>query len=250
MILDSHAHMDVVPALGWYDTAEKLVQRMNQAGVAKAAISGYLNAPGPNPDSLRTIAAAVEKYPDRLIGYARMDPWFDDACVRTLEDAVQHLGIRGVKLHPAHYTLYPFGPLTVKLVQRAGELGLPVLFHCGDEMMCLPYQIDRLAAQCPDATIILAHIGGFFSGEAALATAARRPNVWVDTSEIPLPDMVRKAVDFLGAEKVLFGTDAPCCDIRLEILKVKLAGLAPEQERLVMWANYARMMNIPVEETL
>lgn len=250
MILDSHAHMDVVPALGWYDTAEKLVQRMNQAGVAKAAISGYLNAPGPNPDSLKTIAAAVEKYPDRLIGYARMDPWFDDACVRTLEDAVQHLGIRGVKLHPAHYTLYPFGPLTVKLVQRAGELGLPVLFHCGDEMMCLPYQIDRLAAQCPDATIILAHIGGFFSGEAALATAARRPNVWVDTSEIPLPDMVRKAVDFLGAEKVLFGTDAPCCDIRLEILKVKLAGLAPEQERLVMWANYARMMNIPVEETL
>ncbi|HEX7973598.1 MAG TPA: amidohydrolase family protein, partial [Anaerolineales bacterium] len=210
MILDSHAHMDVVPALGWYDTAEKLVQRMNQAGVAKAAISGYLNAPGPNPDSLKTIAAAVEKYPDRLIGYARMDPWFDDACVRTLEDAVQHLGIRGVKLHPAHYTLYPFGPLTVKLVQRAGELGLPVLFHCGDEMMCLPYQIDRLAAQCPDATIILAHIGGFFSGEAALATAARRPNVWVDTSEIPLPDMVRKAVDFLVtgegvAEDPVFG---------------------------------------------
>lgn len=116
--------------------------------------------------------------------------------------------------------------------------------------MCLPFQIDRLAAQCPDTTIILAHIGGFFSGEAALATAARRPNVWVDTSEIPLPNMVRKAVDFLGAEKVLFGTDAPCCDIRLEILKVKLAELTPEQERLVMWANYARIMNIAVEETL
>jgi len=248
MILDSHAHVDVVPALGWHDTAEKLVQRMDQAGVAKAAISGYMNAPGPNPDSLKMIGAAVEKYPDRLIGYARMDPWFDDACIRALEDAVAHLGIRGVKLHPAHYTLYPFGHLTVKLVKRAGELGLPVLFHCGDEIMCLPYQIDRLAAQCPDTTIILAHIGGFFSGEAALNVAARRPNVLVDTSEIPLPDMIRKAVDRLGAEKVLFGTDAPCCDIRLEIKKVKLAGLKPDQERLVMSENYAKLMAIPLEK--
>ncbi len=248
MILDSHAHVDVVPSLGWYDTADKLVQRMDQAGIAKAAISGYLNAPGPNPDSLKTIAAAVEKYPDRLIGYARLDPWFDEACIQTLEDGVKNLGIRGVKLHPAHYTLFPFGPLTVKLARRAGELGLPILFHCGDEMMCLPYQIDRLAAQCPDTRIILAHIGGFFSGEAALNVAERRPNVWVDTSEIPLPGMVRKAVDRLGAEKVLFGTDAPCCDIRLEIMKVKLAQLTPEQESLVFCENYARMMNIPVEE--
>ena len=115
--------------------------------------------------------------------------------------------------------------------------------------MCLPYQIDRLAIQCPDTKIILAHIGGFFSGEAALNVAARRPNIWVDTSEIPYPGMVRKAVQLLGAEKVLFGTDAPACDIRLEILKVKLAGLTPEQESQVMYKNYARMMGIPLEGT-
>jgi predicted TIM-barrel fold metal-dependent hydrolase len=246
MILDSHAHMDVVPSLGWYDTAEKLLQRMDECGVAKAAISGYLNTPGPNPDSLRTIAEAVEKYPDRLIGYARLDPWFDDDCIHALEEAVLEMGMRGVKLHPAHYTLFPYGPLTVKLARRAAELGVPVLFHSGDEIMCLPYQIDRLADQCPETRFILAHIGGYFNGEAALRVAERRENVWVDTSEMPFPQMVRKAVDRLGAEKVLFGTDAPCCDIRLEILKVKLAGLTPEQEELVMYKNYAKMMDIPL----
>jgi predicted TIM-barrel fold metal-dependent hydrolase len=247
-ILDSHAHVDVVPALGWYDTANKLICRMDEAGVAKAAISGYLNTPGPNPDSLRTIADAVAKYPDRLIGYARLDPWFDDACIWALEQAVREWGCRGVKLHPAHYTLYPFGPLTVKLAHRAAELNLPILFHCGDEMMCLPYQIDRLASQCPETTIILAHIGGFFSGEAALNVAERRPKVLVDTSEIPFPTMVRKAVDRLGPEKVLFGTDAPCCDILLEIKKIKLARLTPAEERLVMGENYARLMGISLED--
>jgi hypothetical protein len=248
IILDSHAHVDVVPALGWYDTADKLIKLMDQAGISMAVISGYLNSPGPEPDNLRVIGEAVEKYPKRLIGYARLDPWFDEECIRTLEESVRNYKIRGVKLHPAHYTLYPFGPLTVKLAQRAGELGLPVLFHCGDEMMCLPYQIDRLAAQAPDTKIILAHIGGFFSNDSALEVAARRSNVWVDTSEIPFPNMVRKAVDHLGAEKVLFGSDAPCCDIRLEILKVELAGLSLEQEQLVMWKNYAQMMGIDTEE--
>jgi len=73
--LDSHAHVDVVPALNWYDSAEKLVARMDKAGIRMAAISGYLNAPGPNPEGLKGIADAVAQYPDRLIGYARLDPW-------------------------------------------------------------------------------------------------------------------------------------------------------------------------------
>ncbi len=245
--LDSHAHVDVVPALNWYDTADKLIQRMDAAGVRMAAISGYLNAPGPNPEGLKAIAEAVAKYPQRLIGYARLDPWYDDRCVEVLEEAVKGWGCRGVKLHPAHYTLYPFGAETVKLARRAGELGLPMLFHCGDEFMCLPYQIDRLAEKCPETTIILAHIGGFFSGEAALDVAERRQNVLVDTSEIPFPHMVRKAVDRLGAEKVLWGTDAPCCDIGHEILKVELAGLTDAQKQMLFAENYARLMGIDLE---
>ena len=245
--LDSHAHVDVVPALNWYDTADKLVTRMDEAGVRMAVISGYLNAPGPNPEGLKVIADAVAKYPDRLIGYARLDPWYDDRCIETLEAAVKEWGCRGVKLHPAHYTLYPFGPETVKLAQRAGELGLPILFHCGDEIMCLPYQIDRLAEKCPSTTIILAHIGGFFSGEAALDVAERRRNVLVDTSEIPFPGMVRKAVARLGAEKVLWGTDAPCCDIGHEILKVKLAKLTLDQQCKLFYENFASLLAIPLE---
>ena len=245
--LDSHAHVDVVPALNWYDTADKLIGRMDEAGVRIAAISGYLNVPGPNPDGLKVISDAVAKYPDRLIGYARLDPWFDDRCVEALNAAVKDWGCRGVKLHPAHYTLYPFGPETVKLAHRAGELGLPILFHCGDEIMCLPYQIDRLAAQCPETTLILAHTGGFFSGESALNVAERRKNVLVDTSEVPFPEMVRKAVDRLGAEKVLWGTDAPCCDIRHEIKKVELAGLDEKQQQMLFAENYARLMNIDLE---
>jgi predicted TIM-barrel fold metal-dependent hydrolase len=244
MILDSHAHVDVEPAYGMYDTAEKLVRRMDQAGVAKAAISGYRNTPGRSADAHAYIVQAVQQYPDRLVGYARIDPWYGDASIKAFEHAILELGLRGLKLHPATYMLYPFDELTVRLVRRAGELGVPVLFHSGDENMCLPFQLDRMIVQCPDTTVILAHLGGYFAFEAAMQVAERRANVLVDTSEMPFPDRVRRAVDRLGARKVLFGTDAPCCDIRLELQKIELAHLSPEESRWVLGENFARLMGI------
>lgn len=237
MIIDSHCHIDIVPSLGWYDTADLLISRMDEAGIDRAVISGYLNAPGPDPDHLKTIAEAMAKYPGRFIGYARLDPWFADECIKELNHAYYDYGIRGVKLLPAHYTLYPYDSLTVDVVKRAGELKMPVLFHCGDEMMCLPYQIERLAKQCPQTVIIMAHLGGYFSGEAALRVCQRNSNVYLDTSEIPFPHMVKKAVKTVGARKVLYGSDAPCCDITLEIEKVRLAGLSQEEENFLYWKN-------------
>jgi predicted TIM-barrel fold metal-dependent hydrolase len=59
--------------------------------------------------------------------------------------------------------------------------------------------------------------------------------------------MVRKAVDRLGAEKVLWGTDAPCCDIGHEILKVKLAGLTIDQQCKLFYENFASLLAIPLE---
>lgn len=245
MIIDSHAHVDVQPVYGVYDTAEKLVARMDEAGVDIAAISSCRNTPGPDPDAHRHIVDAVHRYPDRLIGYARIDPWYGDTSVKALEEALSR-GLRGLKLHPATYMLYPYDDLTVRLVQRAGELGVPVLIHSGDENMCLPYQIEPLVARCPDTTIILAHIGGYFSHQAAIDVAERQPNAFLDTSEVPFPDHIREAVQRLGPEKVLFGTDAPCCDIGLELLKVRLAGLTDQEEECVLCRNYARLMDIQI----
>jgi len=246
MIIDSHAHVDVEPAYGMYDTPEKLIRKMDEAGIDIAAVSGYRNFPGHSPDGDKYVLEAINEFPDRLIGYTRINPWWGDAAIDVLEEAILHKGMRGLKLHPATYMLYPFDALTIELVNRAGELGAPVLIHSGDENMCLPYQIDPLAAQCPDTTIILAHIGGFFSHNAAIDVAERRTNVFVDTSEIPFPDHIRLAVDRLGAEKVLFGTDAPCCDMRLELKKVDLADLTPDDYQKVLYRNYASLMDIPI----
>ena len=247
-IIDMHAHVDVCPPLNWYDTADKLIKLMDEAGIEKAVVSAYLNVPGPDNSCAERLWKSIEPYKERFMMFIRMDPWFGQDCIDFLRDACKKYPIRGVKLHPAHYTLHPYGELTVDLCREAGKLGLPVLFHCGDEMMCLPLQIGELAKQCPDTTVILAHMGGFAHNRDAIEVAKTCPNVYVDTSEVPLCKEIKWFVDELGPEKVLFGTDAPCCDPLVELKKVQLAGLTREELESVLYKNAVRIMKLEDKE--
>lgn len=243
-IIDMHAHVDVCEPLNWYDTGDKLVKLMDEAGIEKAVVSAYLNLPGPDNTCIDRLYNSIEPYLERFMIFIRMDPWFGEDAIRFLEDACKKYPIRGVKLHPAHYTLHPYGQLTVDLCKKAGELGLPVLFHCGDEMMCLPLQIGELAAKCPDTTVILAHMGGFAHNRDAIHVAKQNSNIYIDTSEVPLCSEIKWFVDELGAERILFGTDAPCCDPLVELRKVLLAGLTEEELEYVLYKNAVRLMKL------
>ena len=222
-IIDMHAHVDVCEPLNWYDTAEKLITLMDEAGIEKAVVSAYLNLPGPDMTCGMRLWDSIEPYKERFMMFLRMDPWFGQE---------------------AHYTLHPYGELTVRLCRKAGELGLPVLFHCGDEMMCLPLQIGELAAQCPDTVIILAHMGGYAHNRDAIEVAKKYKNIYIDTSEVPLVKEIRWLVDELGAERIFFGTDAPCCDPIVKNKKVLLAGLSEEELEKVLYQNAVRVMGL------
>lgn len=244
ILVDMHAHVDVLEAFNWVDTPQKLIRLMDEADISYAVASAYLNLPGPDPEALDRLCASLEPYRDRIFPFVRMDPWFGKEALRVLDDAATRHRVKGVKLHPAHYTLHPFGDLTVDLVRRAGEHGMMVLFHCGDEMMCYPLQIGELAKKCPETTIIMAHMGGIFHTEDALTVARACPNIYVDTSEVPHVAPIRRFVDAIGPHRVLFGTDAPYCDPLVELEKVKLAGLTPEEYELVCSKNGLRLLGL------
>ncbi len=59
MIVDSHAHVDEVPALGWIDPAASLVELMDQAGVDRAVVMTYTEAPAVNPNALEYLADQI-----------------------------------------------------------------------------------------------------------------------------------------------------------------------------------------------
>ncbi len=241
MIVDSHAHVDEVPALGWLDPAEVLIAEMDAAGVDRAVVMTYTELPAVNPHALDYLADQIARYPDRLVGYVRLHPWYPEAPA-LLDRAIRAYGMKGVKLHPVGNLSHPGSEQTVQLIRHAATYRAPVLFHCGDEPLTTPLQIAQAAQQVPEAQVILGHMGGYFHVEEAIETAVRVPNLLLETSAMPYPTMIRRAIDAVGPERVLFASDGPGCSPRLEILKVELAGLSARERDLVFHENTERLL--------
>jgi predicted TIM-barrel fold metal-dependent hydrolase len=54
--------------------------------------------------------------------------------------------------------------------------------------------------------------------------------------------MIRRAVETIGPERVLYASDGPGCLPALEVEKVRLAGLSPADEALVFAGNIQRIL--------
>ena len=244
MIVDFHTHVDEAEAFGWIDPPDKLVPLLDAAGIDKAACMTYVDLPGSNPDALEYLAEAVSRFPDRLIAFARLNPSYRREAEDALRRAVSQLGFRGVKLHPTTTLAHPAEQPTVSLLQQAAELGVPALFHCGDDPYTTPQAIAAGAHQAPDTAVVLGHMGGYFHVDDAIAMAERHPNLYLETSAMPYPSKIAEAVGRVGAERVVFGSDGPGCNPRLEVEKVRMLGLGRDAEGLILGGNATRLLGL------
>jgi uncharacterized protein len=234
-------HVDHVPALGWTLEAAECVRRLNEAGIDKGVVMTIVDAPEVNPNAVELIAEACAAFPDRLDAFARIHPWYEEA-VDLLERAISEYGFKGLKLHPVTTIAHPAGEETLRLIRAAANHSAPTLFHCGDEPLTTPLAVARAAEACPEATIILGHMGGYFHVDEAIEVAERVPNLVLETSAMPYPTKIREAVERIGAERVIYASDGPACSPRIEVEKVRLATLDADAERLVLGENARRLL--------
>lgn len=239
-----HMHIENSSALGWQMSAADCIRAMDEGGVDRAAVMTLTDLPGLNPDGLELIAKACQEHPGRLYGFLRLNPAHLEVSKDLLTRAVGDLDFRGLKLHPVSTLQHPGAPATIELVRHAGSLGVPTLFHCGDEPLSTPLSIAQTAAACPDSTIVLGHMGGYFHVDEALDVAERYGNVVLETSAMPYPDKIRAAVARIGADRVVFGSDGPVSSPGLEKQKVVIAELGDETAGLVLGGNADRLLGL------
>ena len=197
-----------------------------------------------DPSLIDEMAEAAERFPGRLLPFARMHPSGGEAGVALFESAVRERGHRGLKFHPVGSMVHPADPGHVAFTRKAAELGVPVLFHCGDEEYTLPWQIARLLEAVPEATIILGHMGGYSHVPDAIEVAERYPNAILETSACPHPGLIREAIARVGPDRVVFGSDGPGCLPALEVKKIRDLGLPEAVERKVLHDTMARLLGL------
>jgi len=169
---------------------------------------------------------------------------------QSLRDAVAR-GARAFKMHPAVQQMRPDHPKAMHLYEVCGELGVPVIWHCG------PVGIvgDRADGRCqlkhywapvhslPGTTFILGH-----SGALQYEMAARLPNmyenVYVELSCQGLRAM-RHLVQTVPRERILNGSDWPFYHQAVSILKILLSTEHDEDLRhRILWQNAAALFGL------
>jgi predicted TIM-barrel fold metal-dependent hydrolase len=178
--------------------------------------SAYLGAEIPNT----LVADYVRRYPDKLIGFAGVDPADPGQAVADVKRARKDLGLRGVGVAPCAQDYHPTDTRAMRVYELAAELDMPLMFHPGIHMATAckleyaqPVLLDEVAREFPDVKIIIAHMGYPWVTE-TVALLAKHANLYSDISWL-LHHPWEAYQALLGAfhhhvmEKLLFGSGFP-----------------------------------------
>jgi len=139
----------------------------------------------------------------------------------------------GIKIHPSchGYDIMEHGD---KLFSFANDLGTVVQMH--------PMHIDRmpeLADKYPDMKLIIAHLGSDSYMDAVLR--AKHGNIYVDTSGSASyqNNIIERAVERVGAEHILFGTDT--YDPAFQLGRIVWAGITEADKNKILRENAMTM---------
>jgi len=186
---------------------------------------------------------------DRLVSFGSVHPWAIGR--RRRLETQRSAGAKGIKLHPMAQNIRPDDPRAAKLYRLCGELGIPVLWHCGPVGIEPPLgrynsQVrfyERPIADHPRTVFILGHSGAL-QFEQALALAFRYPNVYLETSSQGLPN-VRRMVTEADPTRVVFGSDWPFYHQSLALAKLLIATEdRRELRRDLLYGNAAKLLGL------
>ncbi|WP_341976498.1 amidohydrolase family protein [Microbacterium sp. LWO13-1.2] len=204
--------------------------------------------PHPGLDEVKemnsVLVGELGRHPDRLRGYCYVNPRFGKESLDDVRRNVEEHGMIGIKLWIA--TLAD-DPLCDPILEYAAEHRLIVLAHAWRKTVGrFPYEstADNIAAAArrhPDVRFLMAHLGG--QPESALNSVRAVPNIAVDTSGTIIGGgEVALAVERLGIDRVVFGSDLHHIDLAANVGKVLGAGLDTAAEERVLGGTVARWL--------
>jgi uncharacterized protein len=187
------------------------------------------------------IASLVAAHADRFIGCAVANPWFGADAVAELNRAFA-AGLQVLFLYPPLQGFQLSDPIVDPLVEVAVAHHAPIYAHTGTPICAEPFQLAALARRFSAGKFIMGHMGYSDFWYDAITAAEGAPNIWLDTSRID-GDIITNGLNQLGAERFLFGSDAPFCDAAAELEKIASLNLSEEQRNLILYRNAENLMS-------
>jgi predicted TIM-barrel fold metal-dependent hydrolase len=273
MAIDVHVH-----TRGGED-GEKILKALDYAGLDRIVLfavpphrnvpEGQQPAPDAHKQSIENMVRMVEPDPDRLIGFAWIEPTLPDA-VEGVEYAFGEKSLRGVKMIPNHW--YPGDERAQACYAKIEEYRKPMLFHTGilwgmsdTSQYCRPAFFE-IMLHYPKIRFAMAHMSWPWTdecfavcGKFRAAMNRQQGREWTSYVDITTGapriwkvDALRKALSYLGDQQIIYGSDCFQAENGEDLKRhldtdrsiLRDAGATPETMERILATNTLRWLGI------
>ncbi len=228
-------------------TVSGLLKNMDAWGINISVIQPVIT----KQSQLRTVnewVAGISS--DRLICFGGIYPHTDD--YKRDIDFVVSLGLRGLKFHAEYQNFIVDDERMLKIYDYALGKGLILLHHAGFDpafqppFKSSPQQFARIAEAMGGGVIIAAHLGGHDEWDDVERYLAGS-SIYLDTAmgfAYYPHDQFCRIVSKHGADKILFGSDAPWSNALEEIGHIKSLPFPDDSKQAILGGNAKRILGI------
>ncbi|HNX81172.1 MAG TPA: amidohydrolase family protein [Candidatus Omnitrophota bacterium] len=232
-------------------TIDLLLSYMDKNSIDVSVVACVATKPEQVP-SINTWALSVRS--NRLKMFCAMHPDYPDwqrELLRIKE------GGDGIKFQPEFQNFYVDDTRMFDMYAQIENLGLPVLFHCGEELSQTmlvrsnPARLRAVHREFPGLKIIAGHFGGFQIWDETRKFLLGE-DIYLETSYFIrfMPrDTVREMLLAHRADRLLFGSDFPLVDQKIDIDCIKGLGLPKALEERILFRNAQELLGIESRST-
>lgn len=227
----------------------QLIEYATRMGIERLCVyMGMQWSQNPTPEDFRRqndeVIQALSHWHHRAFGFVYVNPKHVQESLDEINRCVRDGPMVGVKLWVAH-------PCSAReldpIIERAAELKAVIFQHTwfkagGNEAdESTPLHLAELAGRHPNVPLICGHTGGDW--ELGIRTIRQHRNVSIDLAGAdPTSGWTEMALRELGAERIIFGSDAGGRSFASQLAKVLGANIPDSARKLILGENLKRLM--------
>ena len=247
MIIDIHAHMPAKDR----GKVDKILAAARSLGISKLCNLGDwpLSATPDQVVSANNHTMRLVRWrPDVFVGFCFLNPnHAKNFLLKEITRCVENGNLQGIKLEVERNAR---SKRLDPIMAACARLDIPLLHHawyktvgkCLDEST--PADIADLAGRHPNVKIIMAHLTA--DGMRGVLDIQPYPNVYIETSgSQPFSGIVEYAVEKLGAERILYGSDITGRDFSCQLGRIYGAKISRHDRDLILGLNAKKLLRLP-----
>jgi len=237
------AHITLGPSQYFDINPDTVLQLMDQNNIEKALISPSDQWMAvDNTIGNRKIAKYVNDWPERFLGYASVNPWYGEKACLELERALGD-GLCAIKVNPLRQGFILLEKICAPIFEIANQYKLIVYVVTGIGVLSMPLQLSEIARRYPEAIFIMGRSGwSDFHLMDFIPSVQQSPNIYVETA-YNFPETLNTVIQTIGLDRVLFSSDAPFSNTRMEIEKIRNLNVDALGSRNIFYGNIIQLLN-------